>query len=72
MYWKEFGPLPMEKNGKKVLDLIMSQRGITYNGSIQDWITVKVCMVDTSKPLGLLILSETGIIDATVLICSAH
>ena len=55
MYWKEFGPLPMEKNGKKVLDLVMSQKGITYNGNIQDWITVNVYMVEMSKTLGLLL-----------------
>ena len=50
--------MPMEKNGKKVLDLVMSQKGITYDGNIQDWITVKVYMVDMSKTLGLLILKH--------------
>ena len=52
IYWKEFGPLPMEKNGKKMLDLMMAQKGFNYNGNVHEWITVKVYMVDTSKLLG--------------------
>ena len=54
MYWKEFGPLLMERTGKKVLDLLMMQKGFSYNGNMEDWITVRVYIVDTSKLLGMI------------------
>ena len=53
MYWKEFGPLPMEKTGKKVLNILMLQKGFTYDGNMSDWITVKVRIMDTGKLLGV-------------------
>ena len=53
MYWKEFGPLPMERSGKKVLDLLMAQKGFTYDGNMKDWITVRVRISDASKQSGV-------------------
>lgn len=49
MYWKEFGPLSMDGTGKKVLDLLMAQKGFTYNGDMKDWVTVKVHITEFIK-----------------------
>lgn len=57
MYWKQFGPLPMEVTGKKVLNLLMLQKGFSYDGHMNDWITVKVYIMDTSKLLGMYVFN---------------
>jgi len=57
MYWKEFGPLPMDGAGKKVLDLLMIQKGFTYTGDMKDWVAVRVCIAESIKLPGTSIIN---------------
>jgi len=43
MYWKEYGPLPIDKaSGRKLLDLLLRQRqkGFMVDGNLSDWCSV--------------------------------
>jgi len=56
MYWKEYGPLPLDKaSGRKLLDLLLRQRqkGFIVDGNLSDWCNVMTrVMVDGSKQSG--------------------
>ena len=55
MYWKEYGPLPIDKaSGRKLLDLLLRQRqkGFMVDGNLSDWCSVMTRVVDGSKQSG--------------------